>query len=80
MYMDSDNWPFSDVPSDAISIYDGPEAFLDEFAAAKPNSQVAFAVYWLQAEVLNGGLGQFFAEEGGGLEQAAVRYLGSGAN
>jgi hypothetical protein len=72
MYMDSDNWPFSDVPSDAISIYDGPEAFLDEFAAAKPNSQVAFAVYWLQAEVLNGGLGQFFANDTGVLAPEAV--------
>jgi hypothetical protein len=70
--MDSDNWPFSDVPSDAISIYDGPEAFLDGLVAAKPNSQVAFAVYWLQAEVLNGGLGQFFANDTGVLAPEAV--------
>jgi hypothetical protein len=68
----SDSWPFSDVTPDAISIYDGADVFLEEFAAAAPNSQVAFAAYWLQAEVLNGGLGQFFANDTGMAAPEAV--------
>ena len=49
-------WPFSDVPSDAISIYDGPEVFLHDFAQASRAQQIAFAGFWFQAEVLNSGL------------------------
>lgn len=72
-------WPFRDSPSDAISIYEGPEVFLQEFAESEHKSQVAFAAYWLQAEVLNGGLRQFFSNDTGVLAPeaaAACRALG----
>jgi hypothetical protein len=76
---DREFWPFSDIPSDAISIYEGPEVFLQNFEEADRKSQVAFAAYWLQSEVLNGGLGQFFSNDTGILAPeaaAACRTLG----
>jgi hypothetical protein len=65
-------WPFTDVPSDSISIYDGSETFLQDFENEDPKSQVAFAAYWLQSEVLNGGLNQFFANDTGILAPEAA--------
>ena len=65
-------WPFSDVPSDAISIYDGPEVFLHDFAQVSRAQQIAFAGFWFQAEVLNGGLEQFFSNDTGVLAPEAV--------
>ena len=56
-------WPISDVPSEAISIYDGPGVFLSDFGKASHTHQVVFAACWLQGEVLNGGLAQFFAND-----------------
>ncbi len=72
-------WPFSDVPSDAISIYDGPEVFLQDFAQVSRAQQIAFAGFWFQAEVLNGGLEQFFSNNTGVLApeaMAACREVG----
>jgi uncharacterized protein DUF4375 len=72
-------WPIGDVPSEAISIYDGPDAFLSDFAKASRVHQVIFAAGWLQGEVLNGGLTQFFANDTGVLAPeaaAACRTLG----
>lgn len=66
-------WPVSDVPSDDISIYDGPDMFLADFAAATETQRVVFAAYWLQAEVLNGGLQQFFYNDSGVLAPEAVQ-------
>ena len=65
-------WPFSDVPSEAISIYDGPVVFLQDFAQASRAQQIAFAGFWFQAEVLNGGLVQFFSNDTGVLAPEAV--------
>jgi hypothetical protein len=65
-------WPISDVPSDEISIYDGPEVFLVDFAKVSRAHQVVFAACWLQAEVLNGGLRQFFSNDTGVLAPEAV--------
>src|SRR5690606_9291996 len=65
-------WPFSDVPSDAISIYEGPEVFLQDFAQGSRTQQIAFAGFWFQAEVLNGGLEQFFSNDTGVLAPEAV--------
>ena len=53
-------WPISDVPSQCISIHDGPEEFLREYSVASPVHQTIFAACWFQAELLNGGLTQFF--------------------
>jgi Domain of unknown function (DUF4375) len=65
-------WPFSDVTTDAISIYEDAEVYLDDYSAASPTMQVLFAAYWFQAEVLNGGLAQFFANDTGVLAPEAV--------
>jgi hypothetical protein len=65
-------WPFSDVPSETISIYDGPEIFLSEYANAPIKQRTIFSAYWLQAEVLNGGLNQFFSNDTGVLAPEAV--------
>jgi hypothetical protein len=72
-------WPISDVPSQTISIYEGPDVFLTEFASASKQNQVLFAAYWFQAEVLNGGLHQFFNNDTGVLAPEAadaIRLLG----
>ena len=65
-------WPVSDVPSQCISIYEGPDVFLNDYAAASHVHRTIFAAYWLQAEVLNGGLGQFFGNSTGVLAPEAV--------
>ena len=65
-------WPFSDIPSDGISIYEGPEEFLDDYSQASVAERIAFSAYWLQAEVLNGGLDQFFDNDTGVLAPEAV--------
>ncbi len=65
-------WPRSDVPSQGISIYDGAAVFLRDFAAADPVQATLFAAYWPQAEVLNGGLSQFFGNSTGVLAPEAV--------
>jgi len=65
-------WPTSDVPSHCISIYDGADAFLRDFAAAGPVHGTLFAAYWPQAEIFNGGLSQFFGNSTGVLAPEAV--------
>lgn len=74
-------WPFTEVPTDDISIYESPECFLRDFESEGRGSQVAFAAYWLQAEILNGGLGQFFSNDTGVLAlEAAAACLTLGLN
>jgi len=68
-------WPISDVASQEISIYDGPEVFLSEYAAADPVHQTIFAACWFQGEVLNGGLSQFFGNSTGVLAPEALQAL-----
>ncbi len=65
-------WPISDVPSQCISIYESPEVFLKDYAATPFVHQTIFAACWLQGEVLNGGLGQFFGNDTGVLAPEAV--------
>ncbi len=65
-------WPISDVPSQYIAIYASPDVFLKDYAATAPVHQTIFAAYWLQGEVLNGGLGQFFGNDTGVLAPEAV--------
>ena len=65
-------WPFNDVPSDVISIYDGLEVFLEEFGQVSRAQQIAFAGFWFQAELLNGGLAQFFSNDTGVLAPEAA--------
>ena len=65
-------WPFSDGPSEAVSIYEGPEEFLQDFGQVSRARQIAFAAFWFQAEVLNGGLVQFFSNDTGVLAPEAA--------
>ncbi|MFL6678140.1 MAG: DUF4375 domain-containing protein [Burkholderiaceae bacterium] len=65
-------WPSSDVPSHCISIYDGADVFLRDFSAAGTVHGTLFAAYWPQAEILNGGLSQFFWNSTGVLAPEAV--------
>ncbi len=65
-------WPVSDVPSHCISIYDGADVFLHDFAQAGVVHRTVFAAYWPYAEILNGGLLQFFRNSTGVLAPEAV--------
>jgi hypothetical protein len=65
-------WPVGHTPSDDISIYEGPQVFMANYAAARVKERTVFAAYWLQAEVLNGGLLQFFSNDTGVLAPEAV--------
>ena len=65
-------WPFSDVMHDLISIYEGADAFLEDYEAASTIERTLFAAYWCQAEVLNGGLLQFYSISTGVLAPEAV--------
>lgn len=72
-------WPRSDAPTWEIDIYSGPRTFLEEYEQAPKLQQIIFAAYWLQAEILNGGLSQFFFNDSGILAPeaaAACRILG----
>jgi Domain of unknown function (DUF4375) len=55
-----------------ICIYDGPEAFLSQFAAAGAIARTLFAAHWCRSEVLNGGFCQFFDNSAGVLAPEAA--------
>lgn len=56
----------------SIRIYDGPEAFLRQFRAVRPEVGHLFAAHWCQSEVRNGGLHQFFSNSTGVLAPEAL--------
>ena len=63
---------------DRISIYDGPETFLRQFAEAAPSFiRTIFAAHVCQAEVGNGGFHQFFKNSSGVLAPEAVEAFRS---
>ena len=65
-------WGLVDAIWDAVSIYDGPEAFLAQYARVPEPARTLFAAHWLQSEVRNGGLYQFFCNSTGVLAPEAV--------
>lgn len=65
-------WSLVDKVWDDISIYDGPEIFLDQFNSAPEASRTLYAAHWCQSEVCNGGLHQFFGNSTGVLAPEAV--------
>lgn len=72
-------WSLVDPIWDQISIYDGAEKFLAQFEAAPLIPRHLFAAHWLQSEVCNGGLHQFFSNSTGILAPealAAFRAMG----
>ena len=65
--------------SDRVSIYDGPQKFVDDFRSLTLPEQVLVAAHWFEYEVVNGGLSQFFGNSTGVLAPEAViafRVLG----
>jgi hypothetical protein len=65
-------WPLVETVWGEISIYDGPENFLSQFAASPRVARTLFAAHWCQSEVNNGGFGQFFGNSTGVLAPEAV--------
>ncbi len=57
---------------DTVSIYDGPDIFLQQYNASPAASRTLFAAHWTQSEVLNGGFGQYFSNDTGVLAPEAV--------
>ena len=72
-------WVLVEPIWDTVSIYDGPETFLQQYAASPEASQVLFAAHWCQSEINNGGFEQFFSNSTGVLAPegvAAFRTIG----
>ena len=57
---------------EAVSIYDGPETFLRQFAEVPEHAGHLFAVHWCISEVCNGGFHQFFYNSTGVLAPEAL--------
>ncbi len=55
-----------------ISLYDGPEIFLRQYAKVNPGVGELFAINWCQSEVCNGGFHQFFTNSTGVLAPEAL--------
>ena len=65
-------WDVLGPVGDGVSIYDGPERFLREFAVLSPKEAALLAAHWCQSEICNGGFGQFFGNSAGVLASEAV--------
>jgi hypothetical protein len=60
---------------DRISIYDGDETFIHQFAEATEKQKILFSLHWVQSEIMNDGLGQFFSNDTGILApEAAIAF------
>jgi hypothetical protein len=65
-------WDVLGPVGDSVSIYDGPERFLREFAVLSAKEAPLLAAHWCQSEVCNGGFEQFFGNSAGVLAPEAV--------
>lgn len=70
--MPDEYWKLVELIWDEISIYEGEDEFLRGFEMADERPRYLFATHWAQSEVMNGGLGQFFANPTGVLAPEAV--------
>jgi hypothetical protein len=68
-------WPYTDVPSRAVDIYGNVAEFLESYNAQTLRDRTLFVLYWFQAELLNGGLVQFYENDSGVLAPEAVEAL-----
>ena len=64
-------WRVIEPCCEAVSIYDGPLAFLDGFERLPEPARHLLAVWWCDAEVCNGGFHQFFSNSTGVLAPEA---------
>jgi hypothetical protein len=65
-------WQLVEPIWDRISIYDGPDAFLEQFGEVPREIGHLFAVHWCDSEVCNGGFHQFFTNSTGVLAPEAA--------
>src|SRR5256885_2761008 len=65
-------WSYVEPIWDRVSIYDGPEVFLDQVSKVSQVQKHLFAAHWCQSEVRNGGLHQFFSNPTGVLAPEAL--------
>jgi hypothetical protein len=56
----------------SISMYGGPDLFLQQFGEVRREVGQLFAAHWCQSEVRNGGLHQFFSNSTGVLAPEAL--------
>lgn len=66
-------WEKLEPIADSVSIYDGPEIFLQQFSAIHPALGNLLAAHWCQSEVNNGGFLQFFHNSTGVLAPEAAK-------
>jgi hypothetical protein len=64
-------WRLVDPYFQKVSIYDGPEVFLQDFQQIPLEAGHLLAVHWCQSEVCNGGFHQFFSNSTGVLAPEA---------
>ena len=65
-------WSYVDPIWDRVSIYDGPEVFLEQIRKVSEVQRQLFAAHWCSSEVRNGGLQQFFSNATGVLAPEAL--------
>ncbi|MCQ4314419.1 DMP19 family protein [Pseudomonas stutzeri] len=65
-------WNLVDPIWETVSIYDGPDVFLQQYAASPEASRVLFSAQWCQSEICNGGFEQFFSNSTGVLAPEGV--------
>jgi Domain of unknown function (DUF4375) len=65
-------WDLVDSIWEKVSIYDGPDVFLEQYAESPEPSRVLFSAHWCQSEVCNGGFEQFFYNSTGILAPEAA--------
>jgi hypothetical protein len=65
-------WQVIELHLEAVSIYDGPIAFLEGFEKLAEPVRHLFAVWWCDSEVCNGGFHQFFSNSTGVLAPEAL--------
>ena len=75
--MPEEYWKLVEPIWDEISIREGPEKFLQDFAKAPERPRLLYAAHWAQSEAMNGGLGQFFYNRTGILAPEAVEAFRS---
>jgi hypothetical protein len=66
-------WSLVDPIWEKVSIYDGPDVFLEQYNASPEASRILFAAHWCQSEINNGGFEQFFSNSTGVLAPEGVQ-------
>ena len=66
-------WSLVEPIWETVSIYDGADAFLEQYSASSEKSRILFAAHWCQSEINNGGFEQFFSNSTGVLAPEGVQ-------